>query len=97
MSMRQEQVIIQHTTREPVLQKIEGVKPAPGMAWNPLLKWERNLPCPCKSGKKFKHCHLPTMPKCVPQGMAVDLKKIMDGEAILDVVDDPNLPYGVQK
>lgn len=33
-----------------------GVKPAPGFAFNPLLKLEPNRPCPCLSEKKFKVC-----------------------------------------
>lgn len=32
-------------------------KPAPGWAWNPLLRYPRNLACYCGSGKKFKKCH----------------------------------------
>lgn len=41
-------------------------KPAKGFQNNPLLKYERNSPCPCKSGKKFKHCHLNVMPAVIP-------------------------------
>jgi hypothetical protein len=26
---------------------------------SPTLRVSRNKPCPCKSGKKFKHCCLP--------------------------------------
>jgi hypothetical protein len=28
---------------------------------NPGKRIGRNEPCPCKSGKKFKHCHMPTL------------------------------------
>lgn len=37
-----------------------------GFMWNPLLKLPRNSPCPCKSGKKFKKCHLPKMTRMLP-------------------------------
>lgn len=30
--------------------------PKPGFQWNPLRR-HRNLPCPCKSGRKIKRCH----------------------------------------
>lgn len=34
----------------------QGVKPAPGFTFNPLLKLGPNIPCPCLSEKKFKVC-----------------------------------------
>lgn len=37
-------------------------KAAEGYLSNPLLKFPRNDPCPCKSGKKFKKCCLPKQP-----------------------------------
>lgn len=30
--------------------------PLPDQDWNPLRQ-HRNVPCPCESGKKAKHCH----------------------------------------
>lgn len=36
--------------------------PKPGFIRNPLLAFPRNELCPCKSGKKFKKCHLPVLP-----------------------------------
>lgn len=38
--------------------KNKAYKPLPGDIWNPLVKFPRNNPCPCGSGKKFKVCHL---------------------------------------
>ena len=32
----------------------EGVDPADMATW---ARTPRNAPCPCGSGKKFKHCH----------------------------------------
>jgi preprotein translocase subunit SecA len=37
-----------------------GAAPAPGFDENDRATWGdpgRNDPCPCGSGKKFKHCH----------------------------------------
>ncbi len=45
-------------------------------AYNPFLKWPRNRPCPCNSGKKFKVCCLDTIPKKIPLKNAA---LIMDG------------------
>jgi hypothetical protein len=50
----------------------------PGGAWNPALKYPRNLPCPCDSGKKFKHCHLPHLPRAVSTEEAKDIKPGID-------------------
>lgn len=49
--------------------------PAPGFTWNPLLKLERNGPCICGSGKKYKKCCLPAMPSFLPQQTVKDLRK----------------------
>lgn len=35
---------------------MKGYSPNPGYDWNPL-RAHRNIPCPCESGKKAKHCH----------------------------------------
>jgi len=37
----------------------------PGFVWNPMLKTPRNAKCPCGSGKKFKKCHMPGMPRAL--------------------------------
>jgi hypothetical protein len=48
----------------------------PGFVWNPLKKFPRNSLCPCKSGKKFKKCHLKSMPEALPlNALLKDLKK----------------------
>jgi hypothetical protein len=44
--------------------------PLPGMEWNPLKGLPRNRPCPCRSGKKFKACHLDKLPPAVPEKLA---------------------------
>lgn len=41
-----------------------------GWAWNPLLTYPRNKPCPCRSGKKFKVCHLNMLPRVIPEKLA---------------------------
>lgn len=41
-----------------------------GFAWNPLLTLPRNIPCPCRSGKKFKACHLNMLPRVIPEKFA---------------------------
>lgn len=40
---------------EPIKNRAYILKP--GFAYNPWLKWPRNLACVCGSGDKFKHCH----------------------------------------
>jgi len=35
---------------------VEAVRPA-GNAAAPWARTPRNAPCPCGSGKKYKHCH----------------------------------------
>lgn len=39
--------------------------PLPGHTWNPLLRLPRNMPCPCRSQKKFKVCCLSKLPQAV--------------------------------
>lgn len=39
--------------------------PIPGFQYNPLTKFPRNNPCPCRSGKKFKVCCLSKLPPVV--------------------------------
>ena len=53
------------------------IKPKPGFTWNPLLRLPRNLPCPCRSGKKFKTCHLNKLPQVVPQNVADSYEQAM--------------------
>lgn len=51
----------------------------PGMAWNPLVTLPRNMPCPCDSGKKYKHCHLPVMPRAIPEKLAAEYAEQIKG------------------
>ncbi len=47
------------------LRLVANNRPPPGMAWNPLKTLPRNLPCPCRSGAKFKTCCQPKLPMFV--------------------------------
>ena len=44
---------------------------------NPLLQFPRNEPCYCKSGKKFKNCHMRTLPPKVSKEAAEELVVLM--------------------
>lgn len=61
-----------------------GMVPLPGFAWNPLFKLPRNRPCPCQSGRKFKACCLPRLPKAVP---------IEEAKAYADQMTKPDLVF----
>lgn len=58
--------------------------PAPGFTHNPLLKLPRNMPCPCRSLKKFKVCCLPKLPQVV---------SIKDAELYREQMERPNLTF----
>lgn len=60
----------------------------PGFEWNPLLKIPRNAPCPCDSGKKFKHCHLVNMPRAVPEAFAKEYRAGMKQVDLLRFVEE---------
>lgn len=48
------------------------------LAWNPLTRYPRNAPCPCKSEKKFKQCHGgPNMLRVVPKAEAEKLDRAL--------------------
>src|SRR5258706_166668 len=51
--------------------------PMAGHQWNPLRKLERNRPCPCLSGKKFKNCHLNLLPLTVTNADADKFREQM--------------------
>lgn len=51
--------------------------PNVGYVWNPLLKFPRNEPCFCNSGKKFKRCCLNKMAKTVSARDSVEILKSM--------------------
>lgn len=55
-------------------------KPVKGFVRNPLLGLPRNEPCPCRSGKKFKACCLPTIAEqafYIPENVAASYEKAM--------------------
>lgn len=60
-----------------------------GYVWNPLLKFPRNLPCPCDSGKKFKACHLSQLPPVVPPKAAEQIREAMRMPEAVKFVEDP--------
>src|SRR4051812_25939384 len=51
-----------------------GIKPRPGLVWNPLLRLPPNRKCPCQSGLKFKKCCRDKLPKAVPEKDADNFK-----------------------
>lgn len=51
--------------------------PIDGHVWNPLLKFPRNKPCPCGTGLKFKHCHLPIISRAVPKDDVGEVAKFV--------------------
>lgn len=51
--------------------------PKDGYTWNPLSRIERNAPCPCGSGLKFKRCHIDKLPRVVSDKQADTYKKAM--------------------
>lgn len=62
-----------------------------GSMWNPLLKFPRNSPCLCLSGKKYKHCCLKYMPRAVQPPKPKDPKskpKAVIGKIETGGVDD---------
>lgn len=44
---------------------------------NPLLKYPRNTICFCRSGKKFKRCHMNQLPRTVIREQAEEAKALM--------------------
>ena len=42
---------------EVTVQRAQDQEYPAGRAWSPRLKNPRNKPCPCGSGRKYKHCH----------------------------------------
>lgn len=65
-------------------------KPATGFQYNPLLSYPRNAPCPCKSGKKFKKCHLPVMPAVIPT--EAKIKELEEERKKLEVSKEETKP-----
>lgn len=60
----------------------------PGYSWNPLLGIPRNHLCPCDSGKKFKHCHLPTLPRAIPEQLAGEYRVALRDVGVVKFVED---------
>lgn len=64
-------------------------KPSEGMDYNPLKSYPRNNPCPCKSGKKFKHCHLDLIPPVIPENL-VEVYKVAIAQPDFIIVTKEN-------
>lgn len=45
----------------------KAISPAKGWKRNPLLGLQRNMACPCKSGKKWKVCCMPLTRAYIPE------------------------------
>ncbi len=58
--------------------------PMPGFTANPLLKFPRNSPCPCRSLRKFKACCLLKLPQAV---------SLADAEKYKTQMESPNLTF----
>lgn len=64
----------------------EGYRLQPGYAWNPLRSVPRNFPCPCRSGKKFKSCHLDRL------APAVEVKEVPRLQSMVRAIENGRLP-----
>jgi len=73
------------------------LRPKDGFDWNPLLSLPRNMPCPCGSGRKFKLCHLLTLPKAIPFSMAAQYRKVVKQADEIHFTHDPKKPEGVNE
>ncbi len=63
-------------------------RPKEGLVWNPLVALPRNMPCPCASGKKFKSCHLPNLPRVVPKDLAAQYGLAMKNPELVRFIND---------
>lgn len=62
----------------------DGMKPAQGMAWNPMLKYPPNESCYCRSGLKFKKC-------CkLKQPLVVDIEFEKQARPLIDKIRNEN-------
>jgi hypothetical protein len=60
-------------------------KPNPGFDWNPLpSRMERNGPCLCGSGAKWKKCCINRLPEIVPESTA---KKIREAKTLEEAIE----------
>lgn len=64
----------------------EAYRLQPGYAWNPLRSVPRNFPCPCRSGKKFKSCHLDRL------APAVEVKEVPRLQSMVRAIENGRLP-----
>ncbi len=58
--------------------KHRAYKPTSGNHWNQLRDFPRNELCFCKSGKKFKKCHMNILPPCVDKKSADEIQRFFD-------------------
>lgn len=63
-------------------------RPSAGYDYNPLLKMvERNDPCICGSGKKWKKCCMDKIPQLVDDNTAMDIREAPTLEAAIEAHD----------
>ena len=67
-----------------VVKAIKVFRPKAGYISNPMLSYDRNLPCPCDSGKKFKKCCLRDLAPYVSKATAAQFQLVIEGKAKLD-------------
>lgn len=63
-------------------------------AHNPLMKFPRNMNCPCDSGKKFKKCCLPWMPRVIDSKLAEEYASAMDKPELIRFSFDSHIERG---
>lgn len=68
-----------------------------GKEYNPLLKFPRNAPCPCESGRKHKYCCLPKLKKFVTHEQAEVARIAMANHVIKEEPLEDNIETTTEK
>lgn len=55
------------------------LRPHKGYVSNPLRSYQRNAPCLCGSGDKWKHCCLSTQPLFIHESELKEHQMVLDG------------------
>ncbi len=55
----------------------QAYMPSQGFTYHPALKYGRNKPCLCKSGKKFKNCCLNKLARVISKAEAKKIDQYM--------------------
>ena len=65
-----------------------GWAPKQGFDWNPLQKMvQRNDPCICGSGKKWKKCCMDRITEIIPEPIARRMREAPNLEAAIEIHD----------